>query len=273
MGNLQATVSKQVAEEFNNVINTVTSSARQTVSLSNVAVNDIRVVIGGVGCPITPNIGGDINLSQAQSSQYILTATNISLITATIKNNLTNALQQFTTQSSTSTQGWLSFAFSAQTAGSYTESDAINDIVNSISGNAAQACSNQVITQNGISLVLCGNVTGSVNIDQDTAVTALESCINKQITNAFISNTVLNNIIQKTDQYFLSQQAGLDSIFYYLAIAAVIIFIIIVIATVYTHHSSQQAKAQRQMQQDRYNSMVVNSIGDDGSGLDNGNGS
>ena len=263
MGSVQATETQQVASAFNSTVNSVINSAAQTAGFQSATINNINVTVGGAGCPPIA-IGGNVNISQAQSSNFTVTSENLQNVTNNVKTHLASSLNSWITNNLQSYNGWLSFALSAQVAGSNTQDDIVNMIVNSISNNATQACSTQLITQNGINLTLCANVTGNVDVDQNTAITASESCINKQIANTIISNSVINSIVQQTNNHFLAQNQGLGDIFYYIIIAAVIIFIFLVIAGVYKHYSTEQAKIARDNRQQQEDAILLSGNGYNG---------
>jgi hypothetical protein len=260
MGNVQAQTSKQVASAFTDVVNKVTADAVANANLDAASFNNISLST----CPSFQLINGNLTINQNASSNFKLTLKNLQDISATIKTSVSTAISSWITQNEQNYQGWLGFAFSAQVAGAETVDSVSNFIANSITSNADATCQGQVIIDNNVNVILCGFFKDSdIIVNQSTQLNAAESCINQQIQKVFLENNVVSQIVQKTDQHFLSQQSGFGDFLYLIIGAAVVILIILVIAGIYSHYSSSQNKFRKQEEQDRMKRFMIQSNLDD----------
>lgn len=217
MGNLQSEVSKQVASAYNKVVNSIVNDAINQANLSCTADEEFNLSTGIIpasqGFPAEPCpfgfTNGTIIVGQQSTLSCSLRNQNITSISNTIKNNVATQTEQWIKMNFNSFQGWLAFAFNTQEGRSTTISKVSNDIANSVSNNILNQCGAELNSRSVQSIALCGYYTNdTLDFSQNTTIISLTSCLNKNIINDIVSNTVVNEMVQQTDAYFKSQEEG-----------------------------------------------------------------
>jgi len=231
MGSAQSNVTKQTLASYTNVINTAMFNAyNESVgrcSASNTLVIDT--------CPTFEIINGSLNVTQAAAADCQFNSQNFNTFTAKFTTEVRNATKQFIDENAKNKQGWFATAFSFQINGASNSSEVTNKIMNSFQGNTTNICRDESDAMNSGKLLLCGTFDGSaINVKQNSTVTSLVSCVNRNTEQAFVSNSVLNDLYQKTNQKLASEQAGVGSFFEWIVIAIVAgIILLIIIAFVF----------------------------------------
>lgn len=231
MGNIQSNVTKQTLADYTSFMNSAIQDAYSVSIADCAAANNLSVQTGGGnGCNFEI-INGSVNIDQTATASCSLSSTNINQTSVTFKNTITNKTKQFIDQNSQNKQGWFATAFSFQINGASNSTEVTNAISNSFVGSITEICRQEAQAMNSAKVLLCGIYNASaVNINQNATVTGLVSCINRNVTNVFTSNTVLNQLWQQTDQKLASEQSGVDSLVFWIVIAIVvgIIFLLII---------------------------------------------
>jgi hypothetical protein len=242
MGSGISQSAQQELSAFNSFINNFSTNIRNQVSSTCQAGNTLRFTTGGGnGCEFFAT-GSNININQTSQATCSLTSENITTITMNIENDLQNQLEQYISQRQNVEQGWLATALSLGVEGASTSQEIANLIRNSINTNITDSCMNQLTTQNLAEIRLCGAFDQSTfNINQDATVTGITSCINKQIITSFTSNSILNNLFQRTEQAVSVRQAGVDSFAFYIALAIglFIIFFLLIFLLLFSGSSNK----------------------------------
>ena len=218
MGNLQSAVSKQVAASFTNEVNTTVNNVINQSDLACSASDTFNLCTGCIpASPANPTpaicpfslTDGSINITQVNTLNCTLNSTNITSISNSLKTNLQNNISQWITQNLNNFQGWLAFAFNTQAGQSTNREQVSTDIANSITNNISNQCSAELGANTVGVISLCGYFEGSsFNYNQANTLTSLTSCINKDVINNIESNTIINEMVQQTDQKFASEQFG-----------------------------------------------------------------
>jgi len=232
MGNVQASNSQQISNAFNNVVNSVINNAVSNAKLNCSTTQTVNILNRGT-------INGGLDFNGTYTSTCMLTDTNIQMISATVKSDLQTTIQSFIDNNMQNYQGWLSFAFSLQIANNLNSSTVSNMIVNAISSNAKNTCFAQAFNSNNLQLINDGIINGGVTINSNLAVTATEVCIQKQINSYFVSNSIISQIVQQTDNHFASTQSGLSDVILYIVVGFIIVAIIYAVIAYFTPPQSQ----------------------------------
>ena len=233
MGNLQANVSKQVFSEFTEFISNNATNIVNQNQLQCSAGNTLGFQTGGGGDCEFYATNSRINIGQRATSTCMMSAENINQVQIDIKNNIATTVEQFAQQGSKNAQDWLALAVSFQINDVDNITKLSSLIQNSITTDVQNYCQNQVLATNNGIIHLCGSYDGvTFDVTQDAFATGIASCINKNIIHAFTANDTLRTIVQRTDQQLASQQAGLGSVLFWLAIAGGILLLIIIIVVV-----------------------------------------
>ncbi len=229
MGNIQANETKQTLASYTNVINTAMFNAYNE-SVADCSASDTLEIDT---CPTFEIINGSLNVTQAAAANCKFSSENFNTFTAKFTTEVRTATKQFIDENAKNKQGWFATAFSFQINGASNSSEVTNKIMNSFRGSTTNICRSEAAAMNSAKLLLCGTFDGSaINVKQNSTVTSLVSCVNRNTEQAFVSNSVLNELFQKTDQKLASEQAGAGSFFAWIVIAIVAAIILIVIVMI-----------------------------------------
>ena len=232
MGNIQSNITTQTLADYTNAMNSAVQETYSAAISGCTATDELsfQAGAGGSGGCNFEIINGSININQTATASCNLNNQNINNTKVSFQNTITNATKQFIDQNSQNKQGWWATAFSFQVNGASNSTEVSTTIGNSFVGSITEICRQEAAAMNQEKILLCGTYNAStVNVTQNATVTALVSCINRNVTNVFTTNSVLNELWQQTDQKLASQQAGLDSVLFWLAIAGGILIIFIII--------------------------------------------
>jgi hypothetical protein len=230
MGSIQSNITKQALSDVTNVVNQNVTNVINT-SIADCAAGNVNsfttgILPNGTYCPFSFT-NGTINLNQTVKANCVLNSQNTTQVVSDFSSLVNNAIQQAASQSGSSTQGWLATAVSFQVNGLETDTQIINNITNYVQNNVKNTCQSSSQAFNNGQVALCGVYSGSsFNITQDATVTALTSCINQTILDAFVNNSVLNQLSIDTDQKLTSQQSGIGSFFIYIAIIFAVVAVL-----------------------------------------------
>lgn len=234
MGAAQANVTKQALTDLteinNKVVNTVKNQSISNCNAINIGNLLIGVTPDNVPC-LAQVTNNTFNYSQGATASCQLTSQNVTESISDFANTIANQISQETLQGSKSIQDWLAVAVSVQVNEAQTSTEIINRVSTYVRNTVTNICQNDVRAMNDRNVVICGFVDGNTfNLNQDASVTALTSCINRSILEAFAKDDVLNEVAQKTDQKLSSEQKGLGSVLLWvvIGIAGVIILALIV---------------------------------------------
>ena len=242
MGSFQATLTNQTMNAITNIVNDVSQSVFNEASQDCSASNTYQISFGGVpNCP-APNVNNStINITQVAGSKCNLNSQNVNKLSATIKNSLNTRLQSYITNDLSNKQGWFATAISMQIADANTVETIANQITNSFSSNFTNICQAVATAYNNNQLVFCGNYNmDTFNFNQNAMISALTSCINQNLSNILANNSVLNELVAKTDAKLASEQSGFN--LKWLFAIPVIIIIIILIVFLIRHLSGKKTK-------------------------------
>lgn len=230
MGSAQSEITKQTLADYNSFMNTALQSDINTAISGCAAANNLSLQTGGEKYCDFEMINGSINVNQKVNATCSLHSKNINSITTKFNTTVKNTTQQFIDQNAKNKQGWFATAFSFQIQGASTSAEVSNKITNSFTGNISNTCRQEATAMNSNKTLLCGTYNASVvNINQDATITALTSCINRNVTEAFLTNNALNEMYQKTNQKLTSEQAGVGSFVFWIALAIVAGIILVII--------------------------------------------
>ena len=230
MGNAQSNITKQTLASYTTSVNQAMNSVYSSSIAGCTATNELSIATGGVPDCFFEMTDGAFNLSQTSSSSCNLNNVNINKTTAQFKNTIRNTTKQFIDQNAQNKQGWFATAFSFQINGASNSTEISNTITNSLANSITEICQQEARAMNEAKILLCGTFNASaINIDQNALVTAMVSCINRNVTSIFTTNTVLNQLWQQTDQKLASEQAGFGSVLFWLVIAGVVFIVAILL--------------------------------------------
>ena len=92
---------------------------------------------------------------------------------------------------------------------------------------------------------LCGVFSNTTfNFSQNAILTSFTSCINNTTINYISSNSLYNDIAQKTDNHFKSTQEGIGSLFRWIIIIVAIVAVLIIIGLIVFLIFSSSGKSQ-----------------------------
>ena len=229
--NVQAAESINTLNDFTNVVNEQSNSVAQSATGTCISSNVENVIVGGSLCAGNVNISGStINIDQVNKNGCQLNVSNSVNITNQDYNQIKTAAQDFIKNQLESSQGWLAIGLNVQTSTSVSRDDIQNQIDNISVNNITQTCNSYIGSFNTGTLTLCADITNStINVNQESQVTAVSQCVNTAILKNFFNTQELQEFAQNTDNYFKSQQKGIGSLFgWIVAIAAILAVVIIV---------------------------------------------
>ena len=239
MGNIQANVTRQTLSDFNNFSNTSVNNDFSEALNNCVTTNVLNVAFGsfpnGQSCVLDAQ-GATINITQTADSNCTFDNRQTQNVLADFKTTIKNYLTQFINADLQNKQGWFATAFSFQINDASNTEEVVNNVTNTISDDVRDICRNNIAANNMGTVTVCGALQNStINYAQDAFSTATVSCISDVVTKAFTSNAALNEMYQKTDAKFASEQSGVGSLFAWLRwiiLAAVILAVVIIIGVV-----------------------------------------
>lgn len=240
--NVQSEQTKATQKSFTTAVNSAVESAVNNASVKCLSTNEFTVDIGSVPgytmngqtfppqqCPLKVT-NSTINISQVNAPVCNLNSDNISSIQNTFTNDFSNQIVQWINSNFNSEQGWLSIAFSSQSANNISRQEVATQIANNVVANIQNSCAAEIAANNRLIISICGEFDQDViNIQQKAIITNLTSCINKNTINFIASNTQLNGMAQTADNYFSSQQEGLSTIAKWIIAGVVIVVVLIII--------------------------------------------
>ena len=234
MGSIQSSVTKQTLNEYTREINTLVANSYNSSTLKCGASATLTIEVGVPPCPAgyTSITNTSITSGQNVSTNCSFTSDNEVTINAKFTNDVVNKTKQFIEQDLKNKQGWFSTAFSLQIAGAETTDQVTNIIKNSFTGDFTNICKADIESQANQKVLLCGYYDGDTfNFNQNALTTSITSCINRVVMDVFVKNSVLNSLVQQTDQKLASSQAGIfDGLFG--SLDTIVIGIVIIVALI-----------------------------------------
>jgi gas vesicle protein len=174
--------------------------------------------------------GSNIKLGQNITSTCTLNSSNISKITSKVKTEIKQTIQQWIDQQLQQSNGFVSTAINIGIQEGVNRTQIVDDLTNTISESVSNTCSAYVQNVQEARYYFCGwyeNV--NIDIEQTAAAITVATCLNKSILQAYASNQVLIDILQKADDAIVQKNAG---IFDWIVTIIVAIVIASVIGTV-----------------------------------------
>lgn len=247
MGNAQANLTRLAAREITDITTSTVLSQISSSATTCIAGNYATINVGGPACGGVPTNVTDtpITVSQKASTTCTLSSGSTATVTSQTATQIANSIDQLSKQQGSSTQEWLALAVSIQQNNISSSTDIINMIRRDLSALQSSICTSQFVSTNNFQTTLCGDFRGSpITITQDATTLGIASCINKMVATILSTDSVLNGIVQRTDQTALSQQMGVGSVFGGLGtllyvIVGVIVLIIIAVVIYYIVRSQQ----------------------------------
>ena len=270
--NVQATKTKDTLKDFNNTVNSATTSAIQTQAANCTSGNTLTFDSGGscptppippgtLCCMVPPVISGStITINQTSQNGCIINQQNKTSVSNTDYNKISTAAQQFITNDLNSKTGWLAIGLSVQTSTSITKEDIENRISNVTKTDFTQSCKSSVDSYNRGVIFTCDDIINSdITINQNSMITAISSCTNNAILTNFFNTTELQTFAQNTNNHFLSTQSGIGSLFKWFIIGAIIIvaLILLVGGGIYLLSGSGDDKKKEQQQQQQEQQLLM----------------
>jgi hypothetical protein len=233
--NVQSSVTRDNINSIANIVNqTITSVQSQAIQNSDVIqISDI--ILGGVQfCGAASSItNSSVTINQTGQINNRLDSNVYSNINITDLDTLKTNLDQEAKKSFDSDQGWLAIAASIQTSITDFQGTIINNIRNISQTDITNSCNQTSNIYNTGRLIICDDIQGSeIVVNQNGAVTALNQCVTTTILKQIFNTAELQDIAQKTDERFASQQEGLSTIFRWLIWAVVIIGVLIILGII-----------------------------------------
>ena len=226
MGNVQANETKQILSSYTNVVNSVVANVYNK-ALANCSSSNNLMLTTGRDCVFNFS-DGTMNFKQVAGSNCKLDSINTTELTSSFNTEIINKTRNFIEQNAKNDQGWFATAFSLQINDAENVTDVMNQITNSFNVNFTNQCQSISNALNNANVDLCGYFDKTTfNFEQNAFVTAITSCVNKNVMNMWTSNSVLNDLWSKTDQKLASTQAGFSFVWLFLIIIALVILLII----------------------------------------------
>lgn len=222
-------ISKDITNGYLAVINQLTASATTRLNNSTLTVNTVFLSACDLKACGRPCFVDGINVTVSNNVTVQLDAQTLQQVIDQVKSEITDATTQYVQSLNQNEQAWLGFAFGINVQDQQTINNFSEQITNTISNNAFTECSSQLITSNGVNIVLC-NVTQPANVTIRNDVLAAQSCISKQIVTNIVSNTLLFNGMQFADQQNYNTTNGPFSFLYYIGLFILFIIIVVTIA-------------------------------------------
>lgn len=236
--NVQASATKQAIDSVTNIVNETTNSIQQTATNDCSAIQIASIIIGGkefCGAATTVT-DGNIELNQNNQVNCALKSSVYSNISTETLNDLKSKLEEEAKKSLESEQGWLAVASSFQLSKTELETTIINNIRNIDQTTINQTCNETARVYNEGRIIICADLQNTnVVINQNGALTSVNQCINTAILKAIFNNSTLQDIAQKTDEKFKSEEEGIGSLlgpFKWLIIGIVVIAALIIIGII-----------------------------------------
>jgi hypothetical protein len=231
---VQTDVTKQIINGYYNIVNSIvanaTSDAKFTGSGSQTTVFS--------NCPPACNspsfqqpigdycmIGGDVNITQLNSSETEIVGSSMSEVIANIKNDLNIQTEAYINNIQNTNPAWFSAAFNVLTNNNETVETISIKITNSVNSNTSTYCYSESDSTQVINVLNCGIVSGSFNVSQNIFQHNTVSCITKQIVKFTVENSVISEAIAAGNN---TGDSGAQSYLTYIIIG-IIAFIIILI--------------------------------------------
>ena len=246
MGVVQSNTVKQAYSELNHFITNNVNTIVDKATLNCIAGNEVKLNFGNSGACVFVMEKGVVNVNNTAVSTCSLSSENITDIQESVKNSIKTLLEQFVKQGSQSTQDFLATAVSIQIQNATTTDEIINQIETSIKNNVSNFCDANVASTNRADITVCGQFSETtLNILNDAFVAGVASCVNKNITQAFIENDTLNKLVQEADQKLAAEQKGLGGFLQWLIIGLVIVGAILILVMLgYLFIKGQSGKKQ-----------------------------
>lgn len=230
--NFQSQSALDQISALTDAVNEISQTINVTQTASTVNVNNLTIEV----CP-TALIQGDftINTKQTIKSLSQLNAQVTSYTIAQSQNDIQNKIVQAISQLATSKQGFFAIANNESNQQQQSLLNLTNEVMNEAFNKVQSTCQNYIENYNKAKIIVCGTYKRNVSIDTEQQATSnlITSCIMDSIFQAAQTNTVVNNILQKSDQVAKSTQLGLESLLWgVIALVAVIGILVIVSAIV-----------------------------------------
>jgi hypothetical protein len=224
---VQSNTTKSIINLYNSVINQVTSAAVAKSKFETSNANEVNVYAcvtpSGIQC--SNCIVASVDVEQSINVRATLSTTDSQQVVNNMKNDL---VTQLATQISQTTiagaPAWFSAAFNVNINNVDETTNVVNKIVNQAFSTSEADCAALFLASNTGTVVACGT-SGPVVVNQSIAVSAIDSCVNNQITNTILSNSVYTQGIQNANQ---QSQTGDTSLTFktILIIILIVVFII-----------------------------------------------
>lgn len=234
MGNLQSQTFQQISDSYFKMVTNITASAVATYSGEKAQINNATVnicLLQQCGRPCSASF----SVIQTNDLQETLDIEALSKVTADVKNNIVSKTVTWAQGSDSSTQGWLSTAFSVQIQNTDQVTKVAETIATYISDDTTTVCSDFTFEENNVVVNACGTLTEPILVGQSNATRSATSCIAKQVLNAFVSNSEFASGIQKADLQAKSEEGGLFGWIEYIAAAICLVIIIFLIIHLAIH--------------------------------------
>lgn len=251
--NINASSTKNFFKALNENINSSVQSVVNNNSQNCSAVNTVNLRTGsfdtGTGYePCYFETAGGLNIGQTAVADCSFTVQNMTDMTSDFKSALENAVTETVQQDAQNESGFISTGTNINIQNVSNENEVINRIINSSEQYIQTSCEQNATAGNNAVIGLCGYFGEGINIDQDASITAITSCLNQSVLEAFTNDTVLNNFLVETDQVASNRSEGIASIFsafwlpIVIGVIALIIIIIIIVVVVILSRSGKKEK-------------------------------
>lgn len=223
-----------VANEIVNDANITCGNAQSVIVASGQAAPGSGAAANAICSTYTRFDQSSIVIDQSNTSNCTLTSSNITQITTKIKDRLTERITNWIQQNLDQNGGWLQTALNIASTESISRDQLVNNLTNLISNDIRTTCSAYVQDFQNVILYFCGYYTDfHLLVDQKLGSLAVATCLNKTIVQSYASNSVLVDIVNKTDQAVSQVGQGL---FGWIVIIVIVIAVIGLIGTIVYYH-------------------------------------
>lgn len=233
--NIQSSVTKSAVTSVTDIVNETITTLQQQATQGCNAINNINIVLGGKEfCGVATSIkDSNFNVNQTGVINCTLKSEVYSNISQTTIDELKTKLEQEATKSFENKQGWLAVAASIQSSYTDFKGTIKNNIRNILSTTISNTCQQKADIYNTGTFTICADIEGSnFNINQNGSITTLNQCVTTSILTAIFNNSTLQDIAQKTDEKFASDQEGIGSLFKWLVVIAVIVAVVVIVGII-----------------------------------------
>lgn len=225
MGVGQSQQATDTLKASSTVINQAIIDAQSSSTLNCSAGSNVKFTTGK-GCYFYSD-GSTFNFNITVDDNCVLNSTVLTNINQQFKTQVTSALTSFIQSQANSSEGWLATAITVEVQGANTAEEIATQITNSFNDNVSVVCKEDASSSANGELDLCGVWdTSTINFNQSASTTALANCVTRTIITAFSTNSVLQELYEKTEQAVKQQSSGIDTVFIYLIVGIVVVCIV-----------------------------------------------